>query len=137
MAFRRSPRRAAARYGACCLVQRLAGLLVFATAHRQLLPYCEPLVFGCLGGPFEFDQCQRYVYELRKDAIGYYVGVAGFWLAWLYGQAAQGQHEPRAAARHLRHPRRPRTLRMPPPRSSPPPRPATMWSLCWPTAASR
>ncbi|MBP7701574.1 MAG: response regulator transcription factor [Phenylobacterium sp.] len=62
------------------------GLLAFATAHIVGFYLLRALVFGWLGLPFDFDLAERFVYELRKDAIGYFIGLAAFWgLARLYG----------------------------------------------------
>lgn len=61
------------------LLVQLVGLLVFATAHIVGFYLLRALIFRLLGGSFEFDLAERYVYELRKDAVGYFIGVAGFW----------------------------------------------------------
>ena len=73
------------------------GLLAFATAHIVSFYVLRTLIFGWLDIPFDFDLVDRFVYELRKDAIGYFIGMAGFWgLARLYGP--QPAQEPAAAA---------------------------------------
>lgn len=61
------------------LLVQLVGLLVFATAHITGFYVLRALIFGMLGGSFEFDLAERFIYELRKDAVGYFIGVAGFW----------------------------------------------------------
>lgn len=61
------------------LLVQLAGLLAFATAHIVGFYLLRALIFRLLGAPFEFDLAERLVYELRKDAVGYFIGVAGFW----------------------------------------------------------
>ena len=61
------------------LLVQLVGLLVFATAHIVGFYLLRALIFRLLGASFEFDLPERYVYELRKDAVGYFIGVAGFW----------------------------------------------------------
>jgi hypothetical protein len=68
------------------LAVQALGLLAFATAHIVSFYLLRALVFGWLGLPFDFDLAERFVYELRKDAIGYFIGVGAFWgLARLYG----------------------------------------------------
>ena len=81
------------------LAVHAVGLLAFATAHIVGFYLLRALVFGWLGLPFDFDLAQRFVYELRKDAIGYFIGVAAFWgLTRLHGpQAARTPQPPPAA----------------------------------------
>lgn len=79
------------------LAIQIVGLLAFATAHIVGFYLLRGLIFGWLDMPFEFDLAQRFVYELRKDAIGYFIGVAAFWgLARLYGTPAQEASPPSA-----------------------------------------
>ncbi|HEY9234532.1 MAG TPA: LytTR family DNA-binding domain-containing protein [Phenylobacterium sp.] len=78
------------------LVQGL-GLLAFAAAHVTGFYLLRALIFGWLRIPFEFDLPARFVYEARKDAIGYFIGVAAFWgMARLYGPQAAAAPEPAA-----------------------------------------
>jgi hypothetical protein len=55
------------------------GLLIFSAAHITSFCLLRGLVFGLLHVPFDFDLACRFVYELRKDALGYCIGAAGFW----------------------------------------------------------
>ncbi|WP_312167094.1 LytTR family DNA-binding domain-containing protein [Phenylobacterium sp.] len=65
---------------------QLAGLLAFAAAHVTGFMVLRMLAFRALDLPFQFDLAERFVYELRKDALGYTFGVAGLWaLTRLYG----------------------------------------------------
>lgn len=78
------------------LAVHAVGLLAFATAHITGFYLLRALIFGWLDIPFDFDLASRFVYELRKDALGYFIGTAGFWgLARLHGP--QPAQEPPAA----------------------------------------
>lgn len=61
------------------LAVQAAGLLVFATAHIAGFLLLRMLVFRLLGIASEFDLADRFVYELRKDALGYFIGTAALW----------------------------------------------------------
>jgi len=86
------------------LAVQALGLLAFATAHIVGFYLLRALVFGWLGLPFDFDLAERFVYELRKDAIGYFIGVGAFWgLARLYApQAARPPQAPPPATFDIR-----------------------------------
>jgi hypothetical protein len=56
-----------------------AGLLAFAAAHITSFYLLRALAFRLLDIPFDFDLAERFIYELRKDALGYCIGAAGFW----------------------------------------------------------
>jgi len=61
------------------LAVQAAGLTAFAAAHITGFYVLRMLVFRLLDVPFDFDLAERFVYELRKDAVGYFIGTAGFW----------------------------------------------------------
>lgn len=93
------------------LAVQAAGLLAFATAHITGFLLLRMLAFGALDLPFEFDLAERFVYELRKDALGYVMGVAALWaICRLYGprpaetSAAPATFDIRDGARLLRVP---------------------------------
>lgn len=78
------------------LAVHAVGLLAFATAHIVGFYLLRALIFRWLDIPFDFDLADRFVYELRKDAIGYFIGTAAFWgIARLYGP--QPASEPAAS----------------------------------------
>lgn len=95
------------------LAIQAAGLLAFAAAHIVGFYLLRAAVFAALGEPFDFDLAERFVYELRKDAIGYFIGVMAFWgLARLYGpQAPRADQAPPASTFDIRDGTR--TLRTP------------------------
>lgn len=64
------------------LLVHAVGLMTFATAHIASFYLLRLLAFRLLGIPFDFDLAERFVYELRKDAVGYFIGIAGFWALW-------------------------------------------------------
>lgn len=61
------------------LAVQAAGLLAFATAHVTGFMLLRMAAFRALDLPFQFDLAERFVYELRKDAFGYVLGVAALW----------------------------------------------------------
>lgn len=61
------------------LAVQAVGLTAFAAAHITGFYILRMLVFRLLDIPFDFDLAERFVYELRKDAVGYFIGTAGFW----------------------------------------------------------
>ncbi|MFN3352005.1 MAG: LytTR family DNA-binding domain-containing protein [Brevundimonas sp.] len=55
------------------------GLLAFSGLHVGLFVLLRSLVYELMNaGPYEFGD--RFVYELRKDALTYAICVAGFWM---------------------------------------------------------
>ncbi len=80
-----------------------AGLLAFAAAHVTSFYLLRALVFRLLEIPFDFDLAERFVYELRKDALGYCIGVAGFWaLAKAYAPKGAPTETPAPATFDIR-----------------------------------
>ncbi|WGU39742.1 LytTR family DNA-binding domain-containing protein [Phenylobacterium sp. NIBR 498073] len=68
------------------LAVQAAGLLAFTTAHVTGFMLLRMAVFRALDLPFRFDLADRFVYELRKDAFGYLLGMAALWaMIRLYG----------------------------------------------------
>lgn len=61
------------------LLVHAAGLMVFAVAHVGGFYLLRHLVFALMGLPYEYDLAGRFIYELRKDAIGYAIATAAFW----------------------------------------------------------
>lgn len=83
------------------LAVQAAGLMVFAAAHITGFYVLRMLVFRLLDVPFDFDLAERFVYELRKDALGYFIGTAGFW-ALSRVHAPRPEAAPHAAAFDIR-----------------------------------
>lgn len=61
------------------LAVHLAGLLAFSLAHVVGFYVLRMLVFALLNLPYQYDIPDRFIYELRKDALGYFIGVTAFW----------------------------------------------------------
>lgn len=55
------------------------GLLAFAAFHVVGFYLLRTLIFRLLELPYDYDLAGRFIYELRKDAIGYLIGTAAFW----------------------------------------------------------
>lgn len=63
------------------------GLLVFGAFHIGGFFLLRQLIFGWLDMPYDVSPLGRFVYELRKDALGYAIGTAAFWgMTRIYGQ---------------------------------------------------
>ncbi|WP_309642788.1 LytTR family DNA-binding domain-containing protein [Phenylobacterium sp.] len=77
------------------LVVHALGLLAFSAFHVVGFYFLRMATFDLLGMPYAYDLVGRFVYELRKDAFGYAIGVAAFWgLTRLYGQPAEASEPP-------------------------------------------
>jgi DNA-binding LytR/AlgR family response regulator len=55
------------------------GLLAFAAFHVVGFYLLRMLTFRLLDLPYDYDLAGRFIYELRKDAIGYLIGTVAFW----------------------------------------------------------
>lgn len=55
------------------------GLLAFAIFHVGGFYLLRMAIFHLLDLPFDYDLADRFIYELRKDALGYFIGTAAFW----------------------------------------------------------
>lgn len=63
------------------------GLLVFGTFHIGGFFLLRHFIFGWLDMPYDVHPLSRFIYELRKDALGYAIGTAAFWgMIRIYGQ---------------------------------------------------
>lgn len=70
------------------LVVHAAGLLAFSAFHVVGFYLLRRAVFALLDLPYDYDLADRFIYELRKDAIGYLIGTAAFWaMTRIYAQA--------------------------------------------------
>lgn len=73
------------------LAVHLSGLLAFSAVHVVGFYLLRILVFRLLEAPYDYDLAGRFIYELRKDAIGYLIGTAAFWgLTRIYREPASG-----------------------------------------------
>lgn len=72
------------------------GLMAFATFHVGGFYLLRRLIFGVLNVPFSYDLAGNFLYELRKDALGYAIGMAAFWaMTRIFGTPpAAGTAEP-------------------------------------------
>jgi DNA-binding LytR/AlgR family response regulator len=61
------------------LVVHTGGLLAFAICHVGGFYLLRMAIFRLLDLPFDYDLAGRFIYELRKDALGYFIGTAAFW----------------------------------------------------------
>jgi DNA-binding LytR/AlgR family response regulator len=61
------------------LAVHAVGLLAFAAFHVVGFYLLRMLIFRLLELPYRYDLADRFIYELRKDAIGYVIGTAAFW----------------------------------------------------------
>ena len=61
------------------LAVQVAGLLAFSTVHVLSFYVLRTLVFALLDAPYQYDVPDRFIYELRKDALGYFIGLTAFW----------------------------------------------------------
>lgn len=70
------------------LVVQVTGLLIFSVAHVLGFYVLRTLVFALLDVPYQYAVPGRFIYELRKDALGYFIGLTAFWaLLRAYGPA--------------------------------------------------
>ena len=69
------------------LAVHILGLLIFSGLHVLGFYGLRLLVFAALDIPYQYVVPDRFIYELRKDALGYFIGVTAFWaLLRAYGQ---------------------------------------------------
>jgi DNA-binding LytR/AlgR family response regulator len=72
------------------LAVHIVGLLVFSSVHVLGFYVLRLAVFAALDIPYQYVVPDRFIYELRKDALGYFIGVTAFWaLMRAYGGARQ------------------------------------------------
>ena len=72
------------------LAVHIVGLLVFSSVHVLGFYVLRLAVFAALDTPYQYVVPDRFIYELRKDALGYFIGVTAFWaLMRAYGGARQ------------------------------------------------
>lgn len=63
------------------------GLLVFGFFHIGGFLLLRVMIFQRLGLAYEADFAGRFIYELRKDGVGYVLGILAVWaLTRIYGQ---------------------------------------------------
>ncbi len=63
------------------LLIHLAGSLAFSAAHVVLFVMFRHVAYAMAGEPYAFDAtASGFLYEYRKDLLGYVATVAGFWL---------------------------------------------------------
>lgn len=69
------------------LAVHVGGLLAFSVAHVLGFYVLRTAVFALLDAPYQYDIPDRFIYELRKDALGYFIGLTAFWaLLRAYGR---------------------------------------------------
>lgn len=61
------------------LLVHVAGLLTFSVLHVLGFYVLRAGVFALLGAPYDYDVPGRFIYELRKDGLGYFIGLTAFW----------------------------------------------------------
>lgn len=61
------------------LIVHALGAVILSALHVGLFVVLRKLTFAALGGSYEFGSLANFPYELRKDLVGYAVGVATFW----------------------------------------------------------
>ena len=69
------------------LAVHIAGLLVFSSVHVLGFYALRLPIFAALDIPYQYVVPDRFIYELRKDALGYFIGLTAFWaLLRAYGR---------------------------------------------------
>lgn len=61
------------------LAVHIAGLLVFSSVHVLGFYALRLPIFAALDIPYQYVVHDRFIYELRKDALGYFIGATAFW----------------------------------------------------------
>ena len=61
------------------LAVHVTSLLIFSSLHVLGFYGLRLLVFAALDIPYQYVVPDRFIYELRKDALGYFIGVTAFW----------------------------------------------------------
>ncbi|MET0336865.1 MAG: LytTR family DNA-binding domain-containing protein [Caulobacter sp.] len=57
----------------------VAGVFAYSIPHVAMFVALREAIYAGLGRDYEFGPVTRYVYELRKDVIGYFILAAVFW----------------------------------------------------------
>lgn len=80
------------------LAVHVTGLLIFSSVHVLGFYGLRLLAFAALDIPYQYVVPDRFIYELRKDALGYFIGVTAFWaLLRAYGQPQSSAPAPAPA----------------------------------------
>lgn len=61
------------------ILAHLAGVFAYSIPHVAIFVALREAIYALLGRDYEFGPVTRYVYELRKDVIGYFILGAVFW----------------------------------------------------------
>ncbi len=77
LAYRMAPLDSTPRWRV--LAVHIAGLLVFSSVHVLGFYALRLPIFAALDIPYQYVVPDRFIYELRKDALGYFIGVTAFW----------------------------------------------------------
>ncbi|WP_369060166.1 LytTR family DNA-binding domain-containing protein [Caulobacter sp. 73W] len=61
------------------VLAHVAGVFAYSIPHVAMFVALREAIYAGLGSDYEFGPITRYVYELRKDVIGYFILAAVFW----------------------------------------------------------
>ena len=80
------------------LAVHITSLLIFSSLHVLWFYALRLLVFATLDIPYQYVVPDRFIYELRKDALGYFIGLTAFWaLLRAYGRPQSSPSTPAPA----------------------------------------
>lgn len=81
------------------LAVHITALLIFSSVHVLGFYGLRLLVFAALDIPYQYVVPDRFIYELRKDGLGYFIGLTAFWaLLRAYGRPQEGVTNTTASA---------------------------------------